>query len=246
MASLFRIEHLQKGARDQDLLNRYWYYTPSGTTIPALNMAVGFMDTVGTGLKAIQNQEFSQVAVACTEVLAGANDALLTVVDGDGNQSGDGRASYDSYSFYMKPTGPIIKRGGKRIAGVAETRADDDVANADWDDDLALFATMLASGILLDGSIAIIPAIVRKTATSWIISQVFTALYRQLSTCRSRLLSRSGGGTGLQSLAYLTTDDYTMPSQSTTESPSDTGTFLTALLGGMIAPAVYGEVEIPF
>jgi len=212
MSSLFRVEHLQQGASDQDCMNRYWYYNPGSATVTAAGVGLAFGNTLGAALKAIQSVEWTQAAVAVTEVLSGVDTALITLVNGAGIQSGDCRASYDTFSYYVKPVGPILKRGGKRIGGIPEGQCDDDEANTDFVDNLAAFAAILNAALVVSGT-DVFPAIVRGSSEAgWIISPLVAALYRQLSTCRSRLLSRSGGGGGLLRLAYREEDELELPS----------------------------------
>lgn len=245
MASLFRIKLFQTGARDQPLLNRFWYYTPSGVAIPTTDVASTFANWVCAGLKLIQSQEFVQVAVEVVEVLEPGLPFLANLTNGAGNQSGDGRASYDTWSFFLKPTGPILKRGGKRIAGVAENQADDDVANTDFVDNLVAFATLLASGLTTEAGPVIVPAIVRETATTYLISQVYAGIYRQLSTQRSRLLSQASGG-GLQRMeVYAEEGEVELPTYAGIDTNAESLALLEDLLATAVAPSIGAEVTQP-
>lgn len=241
MAKLFRVEHLMQGASSQDCMNRYWYNHNGNEDITAEQVAEKFAESIGVAFKAMSSLEWVQTAVFVAEVLAGADAHLLQLTNGQGIQGGDAAASFNTFSFFMKPVGPTIKRGGKRIGGVAEPATDDDLAATTWGAILAAFAELLVLGLETEEGISVNPAIVRETDTSWIVSELVGASYRQVSTMRSRLLSRSGGGTALIARAPGSVATLAYGSLATVTTDAEVATFIEGLQADMLANTSPGE-----
>lgn len=201
MAQTFKVLDLQVGPRGNEAMNRYWLDNPGGFSLPLLDVATAFAQDHLNIVRIVQSSEWEHVALFIEEVLTGVS-LLVNLTGFVGERAGDTLPASNAFSFPLKPIGPVIKRGGKRVPGVRE---------ADTEDELVENAGMLGllDGVALSmylpidvGGNPVDMAVVRPIGsppTSYLVSVLNGAIYRQVGTQVSRKLSR-GGGTSLSGL----------------------------------------------
>ena len=200
MAQLFYIADLQEGPSSNQAMNRYWYLNPD-TAVAAEDVGAAFANSMMELVRIVQSSAWKHNALYVNDVLNPGNSALITLIGWTGGRGPDSTPASNSWSFPMKPFGPTIKRGGKRIPGVAESDTNQEV----YDNAVILgLLTAVALGLALNipvDTADLVPVIVRELAngTDWLVSAVTGAVFRQIGTQVSRKLSR-GGGTSVGSL----------------------------------------------
>lgn len=212
MPQLFRILDLTLGPRQNECMNRYYFDNPTTEVLTAAQVAQAFLEQHVEAVRFVQSTEWTHTAVFVENVLNAAQSALYTITGGGGAISSDPTPASNAWSYAMKPVGPEIKRGAKRIPGVAESWTDDEVvtSGAPGAAVKALASFFLAP--LLVNATTINPVIVRPNLpvnpTQWIVSVVAGAIFRQIGTQVSRKLSRGGGNSSSGLIGY-TTGAYT-------------------------------------
>jgi len=227
MPQLFRIVDLQIGPRENQCMNRYWLDNETATDLDAVDVGNEFFDQHIDLVRLVQSSEWQHSAVFVEDVLEPSNSVLITVVQGGGAINSDPVPASNAWSYALKPIGPVIKRGGKRIPGVSDAWADDEVVGSGTP--TAAVEGLAASFFLpiLVGAVELNPAVVRPiplvNPTEYLVSVLAGAIYRQIGTQVSRLLSR-GGGTNVSSLVPFQTANKTATDYSgyvETNAPTD-------------------------
>lgn len=244
MAQLFRILDLQMGPRENECMNRYWFYNPTSETLSITNLANTFFDQHVEIMRLVQSVEWEHVAVFAENVLAAGQSILLNTTGATGVVNEDPTPASNAWSYAMKPIGPILKRGGKRIPGVSEGWTDDEVVTPGNQETAVNAMAAAFEAPLSVGGTLVEPAIVRPDdpvdPTAWIVSVVAGAVFRQIGTQVSRKLSR-GGGSSLSGIVPFTTGTAT-PIDRTgfleTNIPAEIATIL-ATRGTVASPSEY-------
>jgi hypothetical protein len=209
MAQLIKVTDLQVGPRENQAMNRYWLNQPAGFSLSLQDIGAAFASQHIDLVRIVQAVEWEHIALFLEDVLTGTS-LLLDLIGFIGQRSGDTTPASNAYSFPLKPIGPTIKRGGKRLPGVADNDANDEVVdNAGM---LGLLGGVaLGMWLPLDvGGNPVEMAVVRPVGsppTSYIVSPLVGAIYRQIGTQVSRKLSR-GGGTSFSSLVPQAREDF--------------------------------------
>lgn len=189
---LFYLLDIQQNIVDANSwLNRYWFFNPSSTDVASEDVAISFITTWMNVARSMQSGETTHNNVYVKEVIGGLDEFLGNVSGGGGVRTGDASPDFTQYSFYAKPAGPVIRRGGKRMGGVAEGDTNNNTATAGVGTYLAYFAALLAGGLEVD-ELFLTHVIERNMGgepVEHLISPVIGGAFRQISTQRSRLLS---------------------------------------------------------
>lgn len=203
MTQLFRIVDIQVGPQNNECMNRYWFDNPGETTLTSEDVATGFIYQLMDPVRLVQSSLWDHQGVFVEDVQQPSNNTLATVILGNGVLGGDVTPASNAWSYAMKPSGPIITRGGKRIPGVTEGWTDNEMVLAGVPAEAVSILGGFFKGFLTIGETPIYPCIVRPESpvnpTAWLVSYVVGAIYRQIGTQVTRKLSR-GGGTSLGSL----------------------------------------------
>jgi len=198
MAQLFKIQDIQEGPGSNSAMNVYWLDNPSGTDKTLEAVGQSFADQMVDLVRQVQSTDWSHVALLIENVLTGAQ-ALFTLFDYAGTRGGSTIPASNAFSFSVKPQGPTIKRGGKRLVGIAETDSEDDVVNGA----MVTLIQAIAPGFyvpLLVGSLNMYLSPVRaigNPVTSYVVSPNASAIYRSIGTQVSRKLGRGSVSTSL-------------------------------------------------
>lgn len=203
MPQLFRILDLQTGPKENEAMNRYHYDNPAATVMTAVEVATAFLGQVVDFLRLVQSSEWTHTALFVEDLLEPSNSVLATISGGGGNVAADASVAFSAWSYAFKPVGPTLKRGGKRIPGIAETWTDDDVVAAGGPEAAIEALAALFGAPIITGSGELNPAVVRPVPVvdpnSYIVSVILGSVYRQIGSQVSRKLSQ-GGGTSFSSL----------------------------------------------
>jgi hypothetical protein len=241
MPQLFRILDFQYAPRQNEVMNRYWFDT-ADDGINAVDVALAFGEQFVDLVRLIQSEEYEHIAIFVEDVLQPSNSALVTVLNGEGSVSGDAGTAFSAWSFPMKPIGPVIKRGGKRIPGVAELWSDDDVVLPGTPSAIVeAFAAVLLAPLQVSGS-DLFPAIVRAIGegapSEYLVSLVVGAIFRQIGSQVSRKLSR-GGGSSLSGMIGFQLDEFTAADYTSLLEADYVEAIETALIGRVPATTPY-------
>jgi hypothetical protein len=166
-----------------------------------VDVAWAFTDQHVELVRACQSSEYEHTAVYVENVLNPIENVLADLIGYVGGRTGDPVPAFAQFSFPMRPTGPLLKRGGKRISGIRDVDQDDEIASGSISGILNAIAAGMVLPLNVDGS-PLYHAVVRpigNPVTSYVVSYVIGALFRQIGSQVSRKLSK-GGGTGLGGL----------------------------------------------
>ncbi len=195
MAQLFKLYDVQQYDSSELGLNRYWFWNPSATEVSAQAVGEAFVNDWLDTIRGIQSQWVDHLDIGVEEVIEGVDTALVNVLSGVGSRGGNSQPSFTQFSFYLRPVGPVIKRGGKRYMGVSEDDTNNNVATGTIGNQLENVRQLLMTG-LQAGTVDLVHAVVRRFLSGgsvfYRVSPVVGAAYRAISTQRSRL---AGNGT---------------------------------------------------
>lgn len=199
MTQLFLLQDLQRNDTDVNtFLNRYWFYNDKEEDITSTELLTAYADTFLPVVRATQSTEVRHTALYCKEVLDGVDEVLGTLTGATGGRTADALPDFTQYSFYLKGAGPNIKRGGKRISGVSEDDQNNNVVLGAGI--IALLASLAGTYLtgLPVGEIFATHVITRfiPGLPSFLISPIVGAVYRRISTQRSRLAGATQAGSG--------------------------------------------------
>lgn len=196
MPQLFHVQAIQEGPASNGAMNRYWYDNATFDDLDPDEVGVAVAQQHLDIVRLIQSSDWEHIAVLVTEVLSGVS-ALVNLIGYLGGRSTSTTPAANAWSYPLKPIGPTIKRGAKRIVGVGEADSEDDVATTT----MAAILNALTPTFYLPidvGGTVIKPAIVRPQGTpptSWLVSTIQGGLYRRIGTQVSRRLGRGGNST---------------------------------------------------
>lgn len=203
MTSLFKVQDIQQGPRANQAMNRYWYDSGEVPLVDAIEFGIALAEQITDFIRLIQSDEWEHVFLFLEDVLNPANTALIGLSGFVGTVNGDPTPASNAWSFPLKPTGPIIKRGRKSVPGVPETWTDDELPSTSAVEAILDAASQLFTAAVLVDADVMNPVVVREPDPQepgpYIVSPIIGSVFRQIGTQVSRKLSR-GGGTGVGSL----------------------------------------------
>lgn len=222
MAQLFKIHDIQSGPSENGAMNVYWLDNPSATNKPLQAVGASFADNMVDIVRVIQNQDWEHIALLVTEVLSGVQ-ALFNLFGFVGARGDESTPASNAWSYSIKPTGPTLKRGGKRLVGVGEVDHTSDVATTAASAILAALTPAFYVPIPVDG-INMRLATVREVGspvTSYIVSPNQAAIYRSIGTQVTRKLGRGGVATSSRFNPHETFDKTATAFSGLTTDPDD-------------------------
>jgi len=222
MSQLFHVQDIQSGPAENGALNQYWIDNPSATDLDPEDVGVAFAQQHLDVVRLVQNQDWEHIAVLITEVLSGIT-ALVNLVGFVGARGESTTPASNTWSFPLKPIGPTIKRGAKRLVGVGEADSEDDLATTT----AAAILSAITPTFYLPfevGSTNVKFAIVRPNGTpptSYLVSTVQGAIYRRIGTQVTRRLGRGGNSTSFSFVPGVVTSVTATSYASLTADPGD-------------------------
>lgn len=232
MAQLFKIQDVQSGPGENGAMNRYWFDNPTSTNLSLLDVATAFADQHIEIIRFIQSQDWEHVVVLIENVLNGAT-ALYNLIGYFGTRASESTPASNAWTFPIKPIGPTLKRGGKRIVGVGEGDSSNDVPTSGMNTlldiaSLAFFAPLNVNGVTVN------QAIVRPVGTpptSYLVSNAVSSLSRGIGTQVTRKLGRGGVTTSLNFVAHQQATSTAPTSFTGVVDPDDWAAHMNQILG---------------
>lgn len=148
--------------------------------IPLINTQVTDVEWIGAEAKSLDNVNDVQ-AVAFNNVY--------------GARSGESLASHNAFGVKLPNYSENVRAGGKRIGGVSEFAAQGNGAENQFFTDYMIPLLDALASTFEFGNDTFVPVIISpESATSWIISQIVTAVFNGITTQNSRKPYKGWGG----------------------------------------------------
>lgn len=236
MAQLFKIQDIQSGPSENSAMNVYWLDNPTGTNKTLEAVGNSFADQMVDLMRQVQSVNWEHIALLIEDVLTGTQ-ALFNLFDYVGTRNSETTPASNAWSYSIKPQGPTIKRGGKRLVGVAEGDSAQDVAYGGMPTLLAALTPGFYVPILVGGinmNLATVRA-VGNPVSSYIVSPNTAAIYRGIGTQVTRKLGRGSVATSLAFNPHETYDLTGSSFSSLSTDPDDWADAIDAILTPRVA-----------
>lgn len=191
MASIYEVK-LTTETLGQGMLNRFYYLAEGALENPqsvgeffALQVLPYIMNIMGDGAA------FKRASV--TNVL-NANDTAVAHGNIPGTIPGEEIASFFAQGFTLYPASGNFRAGAKRFGGASETGIVDNVPSSGLQALLDLVGGAIATALVIDAGTYIRPGLAREIdPTSWLFSQLLSAVFTRFTTQDTRKDYRGGG-----------------------------------------------------